>query len=136
MKVVIDTNVIVAALLNPFGACGSIVRMLLSNEISLCFDARILSEYETVLKRPKFDFKEEDINTFIEFLKHSGLTISSNPLPFSLPDPDDEPFLEAAVSAKVQYLVTGNRKHFPMDNYQNVNILSPSEFIDSLKQKI
>lgn len=53
MRIVLDTNVLVAGLLSPFGPCGEIVRMVSSGEPALCFDARILSEVNDVLKRPK-----------------------------------------------------------------------------------
>jgi predicted nucleic acid-binding protein len=45
MDIVIDTNVLVAGLLSPFGACGEIVRMVSAGKLTLSFDARILSEY-------------------------------------------------------------------------------------------
>ena len=45
MKIVLDTNVLVAGLLSPFGPCGEIVRMVSSGEVTLCFDALILAEY-------------------------------------------------------------------------------------------
>ncbi len=133
MNVVVDTNVMVAGLLNPYGSCGSIIRMLLSGEVALCFDARILSEYEAVLKRPKFDFNNDNIDIFIDYLKRSGFYIAGNPLPISLPDSDDEAFLEVAIAAEVPCLITGNRKHFPEKRYQQVDILSPSEFLDLFK---
>ena len=52
MDIVIDTNVLVAGLLSPFGACGEIVRMVSAGELELSIDARILTEYNEVL-RPK-----------------------------------------------------------------------------------
>jgi predicted nucleic acid-binding protein len=45
MRIVFDTNVLVAGLLSPFGPCGEIVRMVSSGEVTLCFDALILAEY-------------------------------------------------------------------------------------------
>ena len=56
MNIVLDTNVLVAGLLSPFGACGDIVRMISSGNLTLCVDARILSEYHEALRRPKFQF--------------------------------------------------------------------------------
>ena len=53
MKIVLDTNVLVAGLLSPFGSCGDIVRMVSSGNLTLCIDARVLSEYHEVLERPK-----------------------------------------------------------------------------------
>ncbi len=54
MKIVLDTNVLVSGLLTPFGPTGEIVRMVSAGELILAIDARILSEYQEVLHRPKF----------------------------------------------------------------------------------
>jgi putative PIN family toxin of toxin-antitoxin system len=61
MKIVLDTNVLVAGLLSPFGPCGEIVRMVSSSKVTLCIDALILSEYSEVLHRPKFGFDKEKV---------------------------------------------------------------------------
>jgi len=47
----------------------------------------------------------------------------------SLPDPDDNPFLEVAIGANADALVTGNKRHFPSDAAGKVKILSPAEFL-------
>lgn len=128
MNIVLDTNVLVAGLLSPFGPCGEIVRMVSSGELTLSFDARILTEYEEVLARPKFKFEKDKITALLEHVEHRGHTVASSPLPHSLPDLDDEPFLEVAIAAQAACLVTGNQVHFPDDLCQGVKVLSPSEF--------
>lgn len=128
MKIVLDTNVLVAGLLSPFGPCGEIVRMVSAAELILIHDARILSEYEEVLLRPKFKFDPEKVSALMEHIEQSGYAVASSPLPKRLPDRDDEPFLEAAVAGQVVCLVTGNRAHFPHKLCQGVKVFSPSEF--------
>ncbi|MFZ3046030.1 MAG: putative toxin-antitoxin system toxin component, PIN family [Desulfatirhabdiaceae bacterium] len=120
-------------LLSPFEPCGQIVRMVSSGELLLCFDARILSEYEEVLGRPKFEFEKDKVIVLLDHIQYCGLTTASSPLFQSLPDPDDEPFLEVAIAAQAVCLVTGNRVHFPPDLCQNVQVLSPSEFLSFYK---
>ena len=136
MNFVLDTNVLVAGLLSPFGPCGQIVRMVSSGELSLCFDARILAEYEEVLGRPKFKFEKDKVVVLLDHIRYRGLTTAPSPLPRSLPDPDDEPFLEVAIAAHAECLVTGNRIHFPSDRCQNVTVLSPGEFLAFYKNKL
>jgi putative PIN family toxin of toxin-antitoxin system len=128
MNIVLDTNVLVSGLLSPFGPCGRIVCMVSSAELTISLDARILAEYEEVLCRPKFKFEKGKIIDLLDHIQHRGLTVASSPLFQSLPDVDDEPFLEVAIAAKV-CLITGNRVHFPYDLCQNVVVLSPSEFL-------
>jgi len=129
VKIVLDTNVLVAGLLSPFGACGDIVRMISSGNPTLCFDARILSEYHEVLKRPKFHFEEDKIVTILDYIERNGQAVASSPLPASLPDADDEPFLEVALMGSVEYLVTGNQVHFPSGLCQGVQVISPADFL-------
>ncbi len=135
MKIVLDTNVLVAGLLSPFGACGEIMRMVSSGKLKLCFDARILAEYKEVLHRPKFKFNKEYADALLEYIEHSGQITASAPLSQSLPDPDDEPFLESAIAGKAVCLVTGNQIHFPVKLYQGVKVFSPNKFIDFYRKE-
>ncbi len=135
MRIVLDTNVLVAGLLSPFGPCGEIIRMVSAGELTLLFDARILNEYDEVLKRPKFMFEKEKIADFLDQIEHCGTMVASSPLSQSLPDVDDEPFLEVAITAEVEYLITGNQVHFPSALCQAVRVLSPGEFVALYKRK-
>ena len=134
MRIVLDTNVLVAGLLSPFGPCGEIVRMVSSGEITLALDARILTEYQEVLARPKFKFDRDKVTTILDLIKYRGAIVASSPLLNPLPDPDDEPFLEIAIAASVATLVTGNHVHFPTESCQGVTVLSPTEFLTFYRQ--
>ncbi len=129
MKIVLDTNVLVAGLLSPFGPCGEIVRMVSSGDLILCIDARVLSEYHEVLRRPKFRFKQDKVDALMGYIETHGRIVASLPLSGSLPDPDDEPFLEIALSAGAEYLVTGNRAHYPPERCTGAKVISPGDFI-------
>ncbi len=129
MKIVLDTNVLVAGLLSPFGPCGDIVRMVSSGALFLCIDARVLSEYREVLERPKFCFDHDKIAAILDYIEHHAWVVASTPLSLPLRDPDDEPFLEIAVSARADYLVTGNAAHFPRELCQGVQVVSPADFL-------
>ena len=61
MKIVLDTNVLVSGLLNPYGPPGRIVQMVAAGALQLCFDARIICEYRDVLVRPVFGFQAEHV---------------------------------------------------------------------------
>jgi uncharacterized protein len=135
MDLVIDTNVLVAGLLSPFGACGEIVRMISAGEPSLSFDARILLEYHEVLRRPRFMFEEEKVASLLDYIMYRGKAVAPSPLNKSLPDPDDEPFLEVALASLAVCLVTGNQKHFPADRCQGTKVFSPKEFLIFYKKQ-
>ena len=130
MKIVLDTNVLVSGLLSPFQAPGEIVRMISAGFLRVCYDARIISEYEKVLQRPKFGFDHVHCEALVGQIKASGFQTASKPLSKSLLDIDDEPFLEVAIAASAVCLVTGNLKHYPASLHQGVKILSPHDFLD------
>lgn len=116
MKIVLDTNVLVSGLLFAFGPPAEIVRLVISGDLSLLYDARILLEYKAVLLRPRFSFNSTDINDLLAQIEISGAAVAAPSLAQHLPDQDDEPFLEVALAGKSRYLVTGNLKHFPSKN--------------------
>jgi putative PIN family toxin of toxin-antitoxin system len=130
MRIVPDTNVLVAGLLTPFGTCGEIVRMMTSGSFSLCADARILVEYNDVLRRPHFDIDPSRAEAVLEYIRSTAEVFPASPLAASLPDPDDAAFLEVAIAAKAECLVTGTLKHFPASRRCGVRVLSPAEFLD------
>lgn len=132
MITAVDTNVIISALLKPFSDSSKILNLVLSGKIKLAYDFRILYEYEEILKRKKFNFKTQNIEAIIAQIKAEGINIATVPLKNSLPDLDDAPFLEVAISGKINAVVTGNKKHFPEKQRRNVKILSPSEFLQTL----
>jgi len=129
MKIVLDTNVLVAGLLSPFGPCAEIVRMVSSGRLTLYFDARILSEYSEVMRRPKFRFHIDKVIALLDHIEHRGQIVASSSLSHPLPDSGDQPFLEVAIAGQAVCLVTGNHAHYPPNLRQGVKVLSPSEFL-------
>lgn len=135
MIVVLDTNILVSGLLNPHGPPGQIARMIAAGDITLCYDARIIDEYRKVLRHDKFHFDCDNVENLIDEIKISGLPVASKPLGFSLIDPEDEKFLEVAIAGKVQYLVTGNIKHYPKTKQNTVSIIKPADLLSALTNK-
>lgn len=135
--VVVDTNIIISGLINQDSSSGTILKLILSGKIKLGIDNSIIGEYKEVLLRKKFNFEKELVDYILDEIEGDGTKIIPEPLDLSLPDKDDLPFLEVAVAGNIKILITGNRKHFPKNNYRMVKIYSPSEFIkdyDRLKQ--
>jgi len=133
MKVVVDTNVLVSGLLTPYGPAGSIVRMISAGELSLCYDARLLAEYRDVLLRPRFPFHRAEVEDLCDSIDAHGELVAAGPLVTPLPDPDDEPFLEVALAGGVEFLITGNLRHFPESSTCGMRVVSPGEFVRSAK---
>ena len=104
--------------------------MVSSGAIVLCIDARILGEYEEVLLRPRFGFDPDSVAALLDYIDFRSEIAASQPLHTRLPDPDDEPFLEVAISCAADSLVTGNLGHFPHEARGAVSVLSPAEFVE------
>jgi putative PIN family toxin of toxin-antitoxin system len=130
MIVVLDTNVIVSGILRPYSKTANILHLVAEGTIKLAYDVRLLSEYRDVLSRPKLKLSTEDIDAFLDQIEPEGVLVSATPLKFRLPDPDDEPFLEVALAAKASALITGNKRHFPKNEYGGVKIIPPAEFLE------
>ena len=135
MKVVIDTNVLVSGLLSPSGAPGEIVRMFVSGNIEIVYDARIVDEYEEVLKRPKFGIEHAYVDDIIYFVEQFGYPSAGVPLRHRLPDRDDEMFLEAALASWADFLITGNMAHYPPALRQGVSVVTPGEFVSKYRRR-
>lgn len=129
MNVVIDTNIVVSALLSPFGNPARILDLVLRGDLTPVFDDRILAEYREVLNRPRFGFRADHIDDLLAFFGASGFAVSPAPLTIDLPGTSDAPFLEVAQSAGA-VLITGNVRHFPEGVREFVRVLSPADFLD------
>ncbi len=135
MKVVLDTNVLVSAFLKPSSKPAAIVRLLINGQLQLAYDNRILTEYREVLLRPRFSFTTGQVDRLLEFFEKEGVRVVGMPLAKGLPDPTDEPFLEVALSAHAEALVTGNKRHFPVTASGGIPVFSPSEFLDAFHRR-
>lgn len=133
MKIVLDTNVLISGMINPYGAPGKIVDSMRNGEIVLVTDDRILSEYSDVLRRDAFNiyFDAEARADILEYLLRSSHYTVSRVIVADLPDPGDVPFLEIALTEKV-ILVTGNLKHFPEGSRRGAVVLTPAELVRTL----
>lgn len=125
--VVIDTNVIVSALItkNPNAATTRVLELALMGEIVPLYDQDVLDEYLEVLTRKKFKLKEDSIQYIIKTITINGIDILRTSFLEDMPDEDDSVFYELSLSEPDSLLITGNSKHFP----RTPRVVSPSEFL-------
>ena len=128
MIVVLDTNVLVSGLLSPFGPPAQVLDLILAGEAQLAYDDRILAEYRAVLARPHFGFDSSALADLLDYLAAAGEPVVARPLPASLPDAGDLPFLEVATAASA-VLITGNRRHFPAQACGALAVVTPAELL-------
>jgi putative PIN family toxin of toxin-antitoxin system len=133
MRVVLDTNVLVSGVISPHGPPGRILDGLLAGTLTAVYDDRLMSEYREVLLRPTFGFTRKDVETLLDFIRLNGESVSAEVSAVALPDPDDLPFLEVAMSAGAEAIVTGNVKRFtPRHGRHRVAIWTPAQLVAKL----
>ena len=132
---VIDTNVIIAALLSKNTDAATIRVMNAINDgiIIPLYHDDILDEYDDVLHRGKFHFQEDIIAKWIWVIKAYGMKIEPFPSNEILPDMDDLVFYEVALTKREDnaYLVTGNTKHYPVRSF----IVTPAEMMEIIESR-
>jgi uncharacterized protein len=133
MIVVLDTNVVISALLKENSIPHEIVQHIFFNKITLCYTYEVLLEYTTVLNRDAFSsyIPKEAIHAFLDFITYECCSVSPISYYQEVPDKSDLPFIEACLGARADFLVTGNKKHFPK-SIEKTKIVSPKEFVDLL----
>jgi len=130
---VLDTNVLVSAMLKASSVPGIVAAEAMTGDIIPILNDEIMAEYEDVLRRPKFKFEERAINVFLDELKKRALFIDAGLIEDLIPDPKDVVFYAVLMEKRKEeeaYLVTGNLKHYPVRTY----IVTPREMLDILQE--
>ena len=131
---VIDTNVFISALLSKRddAATVKVLEAMFDGKIVPLYHEEILAEYDEVLHRNKFHFKEETIQVILKAVKQYGLEVFPRPTGEILVDMDDLVFYEVAMEKRDDdaYLVTGNQKHYPIRDF----IVTPAEMMEIIEK--
>ena len=131
--VVIDTNVLISALLSKHSdaATVQVLNAVFDGTIIPVFNDEILAEYDNVLHRPKFKFSDTNIQLLLDTMKTYGVFAKQLITNEILPAPKDLVFYEVVMAKQDEnaYLVTGNSKHFP----KKPCIVTPNELLDIMK---
>ena len=129
---VIDTNVIVSSFLKDESIPNAIVQMALNGPITPLISEEIIEEYEEVLLRNKFGFTLEMVKSFInDFLKRA-LFFEKMETDEKFLDLDDAVFYEVVLTARTStaaYLITGNKKHFPIKPF----VVTPKQMLEIIE---
>lgn len=131
---VIDTNVLVSALLKWDSVPGNVLQFTITGVVTPVLNEDILREYREVLLRKKFHFPESVVDAILDNLAAQAVFINEEKLDVNLPDPKDVVFYEVVMEEwknQDAFLVTGNLKHFPVERF----IVTPRQFLDILLGK-
>lgn len=129
IRVVLDTNIIVSALLQPLEPPAQLFVLALGGSIQLCVSGDVYSEYEEVIHRPRFRLSEDVISGTLGAIRDKGFWVRPTETISACSDPDDNMFLECAQAARAGYLATGNLKDFPT-SWRGVRIVTARWLLD------
>ena len=134
IRVVIDTNILVSALLQPEGLPSAVLLLAFSGQVRLCVSDAIFAEFDEVIRRPHFKRSPDVIEGALQSIRKLGLWVQPKIRVEACLDSDDNIFLECAQAAAADYLLTGNRRHFP-NRWKKTQVISARELIGLLMTK-
>lgn len=130
MRVLLDTNVLVSALLFA-GTSSELVTLWQRGALTILLSRPILDEYLRVLSYPKFDLSEEEIKGLIqeELLPYVEVVNPRRRLRVVKRDPSDDKFLECALTGKSRVVISGDKDLLSIGRYRQIRIQSPAQFL-------
>jgi len=133
IRVVLDTNIVVAALLTPHGIPARTLSVCLNDpEVELCISDEVYAEYEGVIRRPKFQRSADNVEDTLRGIRVASLWFKPTQRLGICSDPDDL-FMECAEAATANYLVTGNTRHFP-PIWKGTRVVTARQFLDIIAE--
>ncbi|MCJ7621877.1 MAG: putative toxin-antitoxin system toxin component, PIN family [Anaerolineaceae bacterium] len=137
MILVLDTNVIISALLSPKGSPAKVIDLWEAEAFDIATSKQLLNELARALeyKRVKKYFKQpqEKINALLKRFRTVGVMVDQQfELNVIVDDPDDNRVLECAVAANASYIISGDDHLLDLEKYREIVILTPAGFLKLL----
>jgi putative PIN family toxin of toxin-antitoxin system len=128
LRLVIDTNVLVSAALKPDGLQRTTFLLAITKPARLYVSPPILEEFAEVLSRPELSIRKWLRLRLLQLIKNHSYAVTPPRRLAVTSDPDDNIFVECADAARADFLITGNRKHFPAF-WKSTKTVTPREFV-------
>ena len=134
MRIVLDTNIFISALLGEI--LGIMVDRWKAGQFTLIISDAIAREYLDLINRPKFKFSEDEIISTTHYLLQTAEFVTPpEEITVIVADPTDNKFLEAAVAGKVNFIVSGDSHLLDLNVYREIPIITAREFIVQLENQ-
>jgi len=129
-RVVLDTNVLISALLFR-GGLSKIVGLWQKGKIIPIISKKTFSELVTVLEYPKFSLTQEETDSIIkyEILPYFEIVEVVKDVKGICRDPEDDKFISCAISGSADYIVSGDKDLFDLKQYKSIEIIKASDFL-------
>ena len=134
MRLVLDANVLVSALISPRGAPGEILAAWERDRFDLVVSPATLDELGRVLRYPriqkKYSLPVDRLEQFLRLIAGQALMVDPPPeLAVIKADPSDNRYLECAKAGDAAYIVTGDKHLLALAEFDGTFILPPSAFL-------
>jgi uncharacterized protein len=130
IRAVIDTNVLVSAMISSAGNEALLLMAINQGLIAPYFSPEILDEYAEVLLRPRFGFPVEEVDALLDLFRRRGNLLNPQSTARISPDPDDDKFIACALAGAADFLVTGNKRHFPQIKLSGTRVVNAAELLE------
>jgi len=132
--VTLDTSVLICGLLSRHGIAGALVAAFFGDRLKLTYTTDILAEYAEVMTRAHFHIEQSERIAVLMKLRATGLRITPAPAPaIDWPDPDDLPFIAAALATEDKIVITLNPRDFKPAEPYGLRIFSPAQAMTLLR---
>jgi putative PIN family toxin of toxin-antitoxin system len=133
MRVILDTNVFISALLG--GELQAVMDAWRAGDFQLIVTDEIVHEYFTVLRRPRFALPPDLVDDILAYVFRRAVFLTPlQHLRVVEADPSDDKFLEAAIAGSTDLIVSGDRHLLSLGAYQHIPIITAREFLRRLNQ--
>ena len=134
MRVVLDTNQHISAIIRPDGHPAQIVQLWRIGLIELAISPAILEEFEAVVHRPRiqqrYNLSDADINEYSEVLRTTTVLVPGIMIVDAVPDdPDDNIIIACAIEAEADFIVSGDQHLLLLGSYHGIPIVKAADFL-------
>jgi uncharacterized protein len=138
MRAVVDTNVLVSAVILPTSRTGAIIAHVTRGTVTPLYSTETLEEFARVLARPrirdKYHIYMDDIRTILDLILLQGEHISPSEKVAFCRDPKDDIFLSVALAGKAARIVTGDNDLLVLHSFRGISIVSPGTFLAKIER--
>ena len=134
MRVVLDANQFVSAVLVPVGHPAQILDAWRQGDLDILISPPIVAEVRRVLLYPRLQrrhgWNEARIDSFLEGVWQAAIPTPGTTAVESVPDdPTDDKYLSCALEGSAQYIVTGDQRLLRLDPWRGIRIVPPAVFL-------
>jgi putative PIN family toxin of toxin-antitoxin system len=132
-RVVVDSNVLISALLLPGSKPHQVLEQLAEHNTALLFSDSTFTELVTRLAKPKFDQYRTpaQLEAFLDWLSELGEWVVPNLSVNACRDSEDNKFLSLAISGAADCLISGDKDLLVLHPFENIPILTPGDFLST-----